>query len=90
MSNFLRATCGAASFWENGFLGKEVSHAHLHGLPVQFPSVSEWVSEGKLLSVKRWAEVRRHRDGVHGYALMIGAGARYLALDRPLALAAVR
>ena len=87
---FLFTIGGAASFWENGYVDKEVRHAHLHGLPIQFPIASEWVAEGKLLSVKDWIEVRRRRDSVHGYALIIGSGGRYLALDKQFALAALR
>src|SRR6266568_5575280 len=34
---FLFTIGGAASFWENGYVDKEVRHAHLHGLPIQFP-----------------------------------------------------
>jgi diadenosine tetraphosphate (Ap4A) HIT family hydrolase len=90
MREFLLAMCGAASFWENGFVGKEVPHAHLHGLPVHLPTPAEWVAEGKLLSVSGWADVRRHRERAEGYTFAIGAGGRYLALDRPFVLAAVR
>jgi hypothetical protein len=90
MRQFLLAMCGAASFWEKGFVGKEVPHAHMHGLPVDVPSPVEWVSGGKLLPVNSWADVRLHRERAEGYTFVSGASGRYIALDRAFVLDAAR
>jgi hypothetical protein len=42
-------TFGAASFGENGFVDKEVPHAHLHAMPVRVPVSREWVTDGTLI-----------------------------------------
>jgi len=90
MRAFLLAAGGAASFWENGYADKEVPHAHVHGTPVQVRIAPEWVAAGKLLPVHGWGALRRYRDRVGGYALLIGGGGRYVALDRPFMLHALR
>jgi hypothetical protein len=54
------------------------------------PTPAEWVSEGELLPVNNWADVRRYRDRAEGYTFVEGAAGRYLALDRQFVLAAVR
>jgi 8-oxo-dGTP pyrophosphatase MutT (NUDIX family)/diadenosine tetraphosphate (Ap4A) HIT family hydrolase len=92
MREFLLATCGVASFWENGIVGKEVPHAHLHGLPVNVPTPVEWVMERKLLAVTGWDEIRRYRESAGDYTFVSGERGRdrYLAIDRSLVLAAAR
>lgn len=87
---FLKSVADAATFWENGYVGKEVPHAHLHGMPVQLPDVAAWVAAGKLLSVDDWCAIRIARSNEDGYTLVAGDDGRFLALDRPLLLGELR
>jgi diadenosine tetraphosphate (Ap4A) HIT family hydrolase len=87
---FLQSTGSGATFWENGYAAKEVPHAHLHGIPIQFPVVSAWVAGGQLLQVNDWSDVRNARTGEAGYTFVAGQDGRYVALDRDLLLAELR
>ena len=87
---FLKSVGNAATFWENGYIGKEVPHAHLHGMPVQFPDTAGWVISGTLMPVKDWDDVRRAESNQDGYTLLVGDYGRYLALDRTLMLGELR
>ena len=83
---FLKSICNAATFWENGYIGKEVPHAHLHGIPVLFPDPASWVATGTLMPVKDWNDFRHVRSKQDGCALVAAEDGWYLALDRDLML----
>jgi diadenosine tetraphosphate (Ap4A) HIT family hydrolase len=73
---FLLETFARYSFWENGGQRKEVPHAHLHGIPVEF-SIDPNRFEGRVREVHAWADVRCEAVGVERYAYAETGRGRY-------------
>ncbi len=87
---FLLENFGCASFWEHGGADKEVSHAHLHGVPVEIVLGPEWIDDQRARRVDGWLDVRMHHQRAGAYVYLAGREGTYVVLNEPAVLGEVR